>query len=73
VCSGWNCQQTSVLVYPCAAALYPSVICNCDSINLVPLLRANHNSGVVVVVNTKVECDIIFFGRMPNFRREMPS
>lgn len=62
-----------MLVYPCAAALYPSVSYNCDSINLVPPRHANHNFGDVVVVNAKVECDIICFGRTPNFRREMLS
>ena len=60
-------------MYPCAAALYPSVPYNCDSINFVPPLHANHNFAVVVVVNAKVECDVIYFGRMPNFRREMLS
>lgn len=62
-----------MLVYPFAAALYPSVSYNCDSINLVPPLHANQNFGVVVVVNAKVECNVIYFGMMPNFRREMLS
>jgi hypothetical protein len=62
-----------VLVHPCAAALYPSVSYNCDSVNLVPPPHANRNFGVVVVIYTKVEWDIICLGRMPNFRGEMPS
>lgn len=58
-------------MYTCAAALYPSVSYNCDSV--VPPLHANRNCGVVVVVNAKVECGIVCFGRMANFRREMLS
>ena len=46
-----------MLVYPCAAALYPSVSYNCDSVNLVAPPHANHNFGVFVVVHAKVECD----------------